>query len=146
MTKAASAYANMVAHKMNCAQCVFTAFTADLGLEPEVALKIAMGFGGGMGRTGQTCGAVTGAYMALGLKQNLTPKNADQIKEKTYALMAEFNRKFRKLHGSTICKELLGCDLGTPEGLAKVHEKSLFTTLCPKLVRDAVKIVEKLGK
>lgn len=52
----------------SCSQAVFSTFAPQLGLECELALKVAGLFGGGMGRLGEVCGAVTGALMALGLK------------------------------------------------------------------------------
>ena len=51
----------------NCAQAIFTAYCDELGLDEETALKIACGFGAGMGRLQETCGAVSGAYLAIGL-------------------------------------------------------------------------------
>jgi C_GCAxxG_C_C family probable redox protein len=147
MTRADSAYANMVGHKMNCSQCVLTAFSQEIGLDILLARKVALGFGGGMARNGKTCGAVTGSYMVLGLKQDLSnPEIANQIKEKVYAQINEFNRRFKEVHGSIECKELLGCDLSTEEGSAAANEKHLFTTLCPEFVRSAVEIVEELGR
>jgi C_GCAxxG_C_C family probable redox protein len=145
MTRAESAFAAMAANKMNCAQCVLTSFSEEPGLQRTLAIKLAMGFGGGMGHTGQTCGAVSGAYMVLGLKQDLTPTNALEIKEKTYALIKDFNREFIKRNGSTNCTELLGCDLGKPEQLAAAREKGIFKTRCSKFVKDAVEILEGMG-
>jgi C_GCAxxG_C_C family probable redox protein len=145
MKRSDSAAANISAGRMNCAQAVLTAYCEELGLGIALARKIALGFGGGMGRTGKTCGAVSGAYMVIGLKQNITPENASQVKDKTYALVREFNRRFTELHGSTSCKDLLGCDLGTPEGVAIAAEKKFFTTLCPQFVHDAVEMLEEMS-
>ena len=143
--RAESAAAHIASRKMNCAQSVLTAFSEELGLNLPLARKIALGFGGGMGRTGKTCGAVTGAYMVLGLKQDLNAGNAQQVKDRTYALVREFNQKFMAVHGSLACKDILGCDLGTPEGSALAKEKDLFTTLCPGFVKSAVEILEKMS-
>ena len=52
----------------NCSQAVFSAWAEELGLDRETALRVATAFGGGMGHRGDTCGAVTGAFMAIGLK------------------------------------------------------------------------------
>jgi C_GCAxxG_C_C family probable redox protein len=144
--KARAAFEVMAAGKMNCAQAVFSSFCEDFGLERRVALQIAQGFGGGMGRSGRTCGAVTGAYLALGLSRKNTCDNPRESLEKTYALINEFNRRFAAQHGSVTCKELIGHDLNTPEGLAKAREDKVFTTRCPGFVRDAVEIVEGLLK
>jgi C_GCAxxG_C_C family probable redox protein len=142
--RVSQAYENMVNRRMNCSQSVFSAFADNLGLEKGLALRIAQGFGGGMAHTGQTCGAVTGAYMALGLAQQFTTDNARENIDKTYALIAEFNRKFKALHGSLNCTGLLGYDLSIPEKMAAAREQKVFITRCPVFVRDAVKIVESL--
>jgi C_GCAxxG_C_C family probable redox protein len=129
---------------MNCAQSVLTVFCEDLGLDRISALKIATGFGGGMARSGRTCGAATGAYMVLGLTQRLTPENPRESLEKTYALIREFNKQFEAAHGSLTCRDLLSIDLNTPEGLISAREKKVFTTVCPVFVSDAVKILDSL--
>ncbi|MBN1188363.1 MAG: C_GCAxxG_C_C family protein [Dehalococcoidales bacterium] len=145
MNRADSAAENIAAGRMNCAQSVLTAFSGELGMDKEQALKIALGFGGGMGRTGKTCGAVTGAYMVIGLKQEKqNVENAREVKDRVYALVRDFNHRFMAVRGSTDCKDLLGCDLSTPEGQAASKEKGFSFTLCPGFVRDAVKILEEM--
>ena len=131
--------------KANCAQCVFTAFSRDFGLDEKTAFSIAQAFGSGM-RVNGVCGAVTGAYMVLGLANPATRENPKQNMDKTNALAAEFNRRFKEIHGTLYCTELLGYDLTKPEQAAEAREKGLFATACPKFVRDAVEIVESLLK
>jgi C_GCAxxG_C_C family probable redox protein len=142
--KAKKAYDTMSSRKANCAQSVFTAFSGELGLDDKTALSIAQGFGGGMGHTGSVCGAVTGAYMALGLANPSSKENPRQGIDKTYALMIDFNREFKKLHGSLNCTELLKYDLSKPEELIKARDAGVFVSKCPVFVRDAVAIAEKL--
>jgi C_GCAxxG_C_C family probable redox protein len=146
MGKAEQAYEIMSNRKMNCSQSVISVFCEDYGLDKKLALQLAQGFGGGMGHTGQTCGAVTGAYMSLGLSQKITTDNARENIEKTYALIEKFNREFKELHGSLNCTELLGYDLSKPEEATKARENGLFTAKCPVFVGDAAKIVESLLK
>ena len=129
---------------MNCSQSVLSVFCSEFGLERNPALRLAMGFGGGMGRTGKTCGAVTGAYMVLGLSQRLNVNNPRESIEKTYKSVHEFNRKFQALRGSLICKELIGYDLNTPEGLIEARNRNIFSTVCPNIVSDSVKILEAM--
>lgn len=145
MSRADTAAQNIASGKMNCAQSVLTAFCEEFGLNSKQAIKIAMGFGGGMGRTGRTCGAVTGAYMVIGMTAGLGSEKPQESKENVYRLVREFDRKFCEKNGSTLCIDLLGCDLSTPEGLAAAREKGLFTTLCPKFVKDAVEILDQMG-
>jgi len=146
MDRANEAFENMVNRKMNCSQAVISSFCEKFGLERNLALQLAQGFGGGMGHTGQTCGAVTGAYMVLGLAQKISSGNPRENIDKTYALMGEFNRQFKLLHGSLNCTELIGYDLSLPEKLAEAREKNVFAALCPNFVRDSVKILESLLK
>ena len=127
-----------------CSQAVLSVYGEEFGLCRETALKIACGFGGGMGRMAQACGVVTGAFMVLGLKYGNVNASDKQIKEKTYGLVREFARKFEERNGSIICKELLGCDISGPEGLKSAKENGLFASVCPGLVRDAVEILEEM--
>jgi C_GCAxxG_C_C family probable redox protein len=146
MDRADKAREIMANRKMNCAQTVLTSFCEELGLERRLALQLAGGFGGGMAHTGQTCGAVTGAYMALGLAQKTTPDNPRGSLEKTNELITEFYREFKALHGSVNCNALTGYNLDVPEKLAEARENGVFTTKCPTFVSDVVKITESLLK
>lgn len=128
----------------NCAQAVFSTYCDDLGLETEMAKRIAGGFGAGMGYIGETCGAVTGAIMLIGLKYGKVDVEDNAAKDKTYELVQEFTKRFKAINRSVKCKELLGFDLSIPEDLNTVKEKQLFSTLCPKFVRDSSEIIEEL--
>jgi len=128
----------------NCAQAVLWAYAPHFGLEPEIAMRIAAPFGGGMARLGETCGAVTGALMVIGLQLGNTTGEDQESKERTYELVREFVRRFAARHGSVKCRELLGCDLSTPAGLQRAREQGLSTTLCRGFVRDSAEIVSEL--
>lgn len=129
----------------SCSQALLSAFAPQFGLDQETALKISGAFGGGMGRMGETCGAVTGALMVIGLRFGQTNVEDEDAKEKSYELAREFADRFRARNNAcTKCRELLGCEIGTPEGMQTAKEKELFTMLCPKFVRDAAEIVEQL--
>jgi len=82
----------------NCSQAVLSAWAPDLGLDHETALRVAGAFGGGIARMGQTCGAVSGALMALGLKYSQIRANDKQAKEEMYALAGEFMKRFEARH------------------------------------------------
>ena len=97
-----------------------------------------------MARMGETCGVVTGALMVIGLKYGMTQAKDEGARDKTYKRAQEFASKFKARHDSIVCRELLGYDLSKPEGRKAAHDKGLFTTLCPQLVRDAVEILEQL--
>ena len=97
-----------------------------------------------MARTGQTCGAVTGALMVIGLKHGQTQREDKQAKEKTYALAREFLERFKARNDALLCRELLGYDINTPEGMQAIRDKGLFDSLCARLVANAVEILEEL--
>ena len=128
----------------SCSQAVFSAYAAQLGLDCETALKISGGFGGGMGRMAQTCGAVTGAFMVIGLKYGTIDAEDKETKEKVYALVREFADRFKFRNDTLNCKDLLGCDVSTSGGMQVAREQKLFKTICPKLVKDAAEIVEEI--
>jgi C_GCAxxG_C_C family probable redox protein len=128
----------------SCSQAVFSPYAEEMGLDGDTALKIAGTFGGGMGRIGQTCGAVTGALMALGLKYGASDAADKETKEQAYARAQEFAQRFKTRNGSLICKDLLGCDIGTPDGHSLAQEQGLYKRICPKLVKDAAEIVEEM--
>jgi C_GCAxxG_C_C family probable redox protein len=128
----------------SCSQAVLATFSDEFGLPREPALRISQGFGGGMARMAETCGALTGAFMVIGLKYGRTQAEDDAAKEKTYALCLELVRRFRARHGVLRCRELLGCDIGTPEGAKIARDEKLHDDLCPQLVVSAAEILEDL--
>jgi C_GCAxxG_C_C family probable redox protein len=128
----------------SCSQAVLAAVSESLGLDRERALKISQAFGGGMARMGLTCGAVTGAMLAIGLKHGRTRPEDEAAKEKTYGLVHEFLQRFQARHGSIVCRELIGLDLSSPEGHSLGVERGVFENLCPKYVADAVEILEQI--
>ncbi len=129
-----------------CSQAVLSAYCEEEGLERGLALKLATGLGGGMGRTAHTCGAVTGAILVIGLKKGPVETNDVASREETYYLVREFLNQFQQRHGSVECCSLLGCDIGTPEGYQRALDEGLFRRICPGLVGSAVEILEEMKK
>lgn len=115
----------------NCAQCVFSAYAEELGFDPEESDGIAALFGGGM-RMGQTCGAVTGALMAIGLMGG-RQQEAD-----------EFTQEFSARHGSCMCRELIKYDFSDPEQAQAARESGVLLDICPGLVENACEILERV--
>ena len=127
----------------NCSQSVFSAFAGRYGVERADAMRIAAGFGGGFGHMQTVCGAVSGAVMAIGCKyfdMNETAESKNLVYEKTF----EFMQRFKKIHGSVDCWDLLGVDLKTEEGVQEAREKNYFQDKCGKYVQDACTIVDSL--
>src|SRR5512137_215585 len=84
------------AEGFSCAQALLAVYGPELGMDRQTALKVAGGFGGGMGRMAGTCGAVTGAYMVIGLVHSMTKKGDLQQKDVSYAYIRTFAEKFRE--------------------------------------------------
>ena len=132
--------------KFNCSQSVFTVFGTEYGLSENDCLKIGCAFGAGMGRQQLTCGAVTGALMALGLKYGKAIGDPDEKKQHTYEKTREFFNEFVRINGATSCRKLLrDMDINDPDDHQKIVDQGLFETLCEKYVTDAVRIVEKIS-
>lgn len=129
---------------LNCAQAVLLAFNDELNLNRELAIKIASGFGSGMCQ-GEACGAVSGAIMVLNLKYGNSTAEDRESKDKIFEKVREFSKEFKNINGSIVCKNLLGCNLNQ-EGMREyARNKGLFKEICPKLIKDAVEILEKIG-
>ena len=131
---------SMFKEGFSCSQAILLTYGQELGIDKATALKISAPFGGGMARMGETCGAVTGAFMVLGLKY----AKDKESKEKLYGLVNKFVEKFKSRNSSILCRELLGYNIGTSEGMKMVKEKGLIDTLCPKLVKDAAEILKEI--
>ncbi len=124
-----------------CAESVLLALARIASPGEEICASIATGFCSGISRTGGTCGAVSGAIMAISLKfgRKRPGDHIDENYEKVRLLLSEFTDKF----GSINCEELLGCHLGTEEGQTRFHENNLKEK-CDVFVREATGMVKKL--
>ena len=128
----------------NCAQSVLLAYASELHYSTELAQKIAAGFGGGMGKTQQTCGAVTGAIMVLGILRGEVAGDNEELKNESYRSVRTLMKDFHDRYGTTRCSELTGCDLNTPEGSARFREENMMENICAGCVEEAVRILESL--
>jgi C_GCAxxG_C_C family probable redox protein len=127
-----------------CSQSVLLAFAEEYGLTPALAARIASGFGAGMGRTGRTCGAVSGALMVLGLEFGASGVPDACDKDNAYARARQFLDAFQQQHGTLDCNALLCVDIGTSEGLSEARAQGKFVELCPVLVGDAVRTAAQI--
>ncbi len=130
-----------------CAQSVLASFAQEYGLSEESALRIATGVGSGMGRMCEVCGALTGAFMVIGLKHGKVITDGSRYgtnTETTYRLVAELAKKFESRNGSIYCRELIGHDLSNPVEREKVVQLGLFTTTCRKCILDSVELLEEM--
>ncbi|MFA5014399.1 MAG: C-GCAxxG-C-C family protein [Actinomycetota bacterium] len=127
----------------NCAQSVFSAFNEVSEVDEDLSRSIASGFGGGLGRLQETCGAVSGAIMVIGcrfFKGDQWPASKEVIYKKT----REFIEKFKQRNNTINCLELIGVNLNTEEGTRIAKEKKLFSVKCERYIKDACEILEEI--
>jgi C_GCAxxG_C_C family probable redox protein len=128
----------------NCAQAVLSSFAKELKEDEEKLCKIACGFGAGMGRNEEVCGAVSGGIMVLGLKYGKCKKEDTNAMDTTYQKTRELMQEFKEKHGSYICSALLnGCNLKTEEGQKQFKEKGMKKNICIPCVKTVIEILEK---
>jgi C_GCAxxG_C_C family probable redox protein len=129
---------------LNCAQAVLTAYSADMNFDNNLALSIACGFGGGMGRLQKTCGAATGSFMVMGVYNCRKYTDNKERKEMTYAMVQEFSRRFKEAHGTLNCHKLLNCDMKTEEGKQYIKDHNLHEVICERCIADSVKFIGEI--
>ncbi len=127
----------------SCSQAVFSTYAEDLGVDQEAALRVSAAFGGGIARTGGTCGALSGALMVLGLRYGAVQPDPP-AKERTYEIARQFVERFRDANGAVDCRDLLGHDMGTAEGRQAIKESGVTKTVCLRLVQSTTELLDEM--
>lgn len=134
---------NLFLQGYNCSQSVLAAFSDEIGLDRETALKLSSSFGGGMGRMREVCGAVSAMFMIAGLKYGYNDPKDRNAKTEHYKLIQQLAAEFQKENGSIICRELLdlpkGPDCPAPEARTQNYYKK---RPCVEIVKSAAKIMK----
>jgi len=128
----------------NCAQAVLSAYADRFGIDELMALRIPCGFGAGMARLQETCGAIIGGTMVIGLAMNENAKREEDIlinKEKVYENIIDFTDKFKERNHTIKCRELLNCDISTEEGKNEYEKNNLRLKVCFKCIEDVIGIL-----
>ena len=125
----------------NCAQSVLKAVLEEKGIFFEEAMSLSSGFGGGIAGEGRTCGAVSGAIMAIGVLNGLNSKDVVQSKEHTYKLSGVLIERLKEKFETTQCYELIGVDMKDAEAKKAARERGVFSDQCSEFVATSVKIV-----
>jgi len=144
MTQRQEKAINVFRSDFNCSQSVLSVFSEDLKIDNNLALSISCGFGGGMGRLQETCGAVTGAFMAISLFASSKYSDNKDRKAKSYEMIQNFNKKFVEIHKTANCKALLNCDLSTKEGQEYAKSHKVYENICENCILSSVQILDEL--
>lgn len=131
----------------NCAQSVLLAFHQELGLEKQMAARLASPFGGGMGRLREVCGGVSGMLMAAGLYYGYSDPRDAAGKKELYERVQILAHTFAERNGSYVCRELLGLDHQEDAPVPDARTKEYYQKRpCADLVADAAAILEDMIK
>ncbi len=128
----------------NCAQSVLVAFRERLNLPETSLLQAASGFGAGMGRLQEQCGALTGAYICLGLAIEGAGSSSEKQREAVYQAVRDLSRSFQAKMGASRCRELLNCDISTEAGRQLYSERQSYEKVCQPCIKTAVHITEAI--
>lgn len=129
---------------LNCAQSVLTAYSDLFPGHENTVIDITTGFGGGIGRLQETCGAVTGSTMIIGLYNSLKTKDLIIKNEQTVSNIQEFTFEFKQIHGTILCKDLINCDLNTTEGQKCFTDNNLREKVCVSCISDSIGILTNM--
>lgn len=129
----------------NCSQAVLFSFCDDLNIDNDIALKLACGFGAGMGRKQEVCGAVSGAILVIGAKYGRGEHEDRSAMELSYQKTRALIDRFTAIHETLSCKHILNqCELTTKEGQLCFKEENLLRTKCIPCVKSVVETLEEL--
>lgn len=127
----------------HCSQSVLAAYADEDALGEDAALRMGAALAGGS-TVGGECGAIAAAYLVLGLRHGSpAPAFGDTERERElFDRIRALVAGFRQRHGAITCRELLGIDVFTPEGLAEGRRRGLFARRCPGFIRDVIRAIE----
>jgi len=135
----------LFASGFNCSESVLLALTKEFNKPTNLVIpSIATGFGGGIARSGSTCGALSGAIMTIGLVIGRVKSDEVEKRDRVYKMALRMIADFEKEFGTSLCKDLTECDLRTPEGYEKFHSQKVRETVCPKFVKWSANHAKRL--
>ena len=122
----------------NCAQASFAVLSEEFGLAGETILKALTPFPG-IALRGETCGAVVGSLMAIGLVYGRDDLEDWHGYIGSLPSARRFTRRFEELHGSTACSSILEAKLGRRFNLADTGDSLKYVEAGgPKACGDVV--------
>jgi len=128
----------------NCAQSVMFNYIDRTGLSADFALRLATGFGAGMGRKQEVCGAISGGILVINCLFGRGANEDKSGQDKAYAKVRQLIDRFTEESGTINCKKLLGgCDLLTDDGRKRFNDERLIET-CHSCVDRVVKLLDEI--
>ena len=127
---------------MTCSQAILSVYGPIVGLDAKSAKTLGRPLCGiNIGKHG-VCGYISGAAVLLGLSRDETDES--QARAATARAVDSLCQQFKSKHGSLRCKDLVGADMRTPEGLKAVRENNLIAKHCHGYGRDVAALLEEL--
>lgn len=132
----------------NCAQAIVGTFHKECGIDYDTAMRLSSGFGGGMARLREVCGAVSGMFMVASLKYGYTDLSDKKLKDKHYELIQRLAERFKSETGSIVCRELLGLsDKQSDVPVSEARTSEYYQKRpCAEMVALAASIVDEMLK
>lgn len=131
----------------NCAQAMIYAFSDILPADKEILLKLSSSFGGGMGRLREVCGAVSAAFMIIGMLYGYDTPETGDIKKKHYERIQAIAEELQEKNGSIVCRELLGLNIKKSDPAPSERNAEYYKKRpCGDIVYSAAKIIDEYLK
>ena len=140
----AEAAAEYMRNGFNCAQSMVKAYTAELSAKEDSVVRMAAPFGGGLGRNGYVCGAVSGAALVIGARFGNADAADIAARDKAYAAVSRLMKKFQEEHHTVLCRELISFEIDSPEGYQRAREAGVFQNKCPLFLRSIGNILDDI--
>ncbi|MGN0531380.1 MAG: C-GCAxxG-C-C family protein [Eubacterium sp.] len=129
----------------NCAQAVAMAYAREMNMDPLTVAGLVSGFGGGMGRMREVCGAVSGMTFVVSALYGYQNPRDNEKKAQLYSEVQQVANEFRNINGSIVCRELLGlAEKGAQPPTPEARTTEYYQKRpCSQLVEIAADILEK---
>lgn len=134
---------HLFANGFNCSQAILAAQCESLGVDVETASRMAVAFGGGVGRQGRICGCVSGALMVIGLKHGHDSTTDAKKRIHTYELAKAFCSRFVEVNGALDCRDIIRYNLDHPEERQKAQDSNVFQTRCARVVANTEMLLKE---
>ncbi|MFX1300357.1 MAG: C-GCAxxG-C-C family protein [Promethearchaeota archaeon] len=123
-----------------CSEAVLLALSEAQNIMSEIIPRIATGFGAGIGRHGEVCGALSGAVMGLGLRFGRSQVSETPQDTSPYQFGQTMVNLFASRVGHIRCRDILDLDISSDEGRKKYREQNLWELKCRELIRIATEL------